>query len=148
MNPTQTRDPQRSRRSAGFTLIEIMVVITLIGLIATVVVPGIMNNVDKGKITTTKAKMSNLGGVLDGYRLLHSKYPDSLTELMEPDDKNLGEPYIDDPEALKDSWGNEFIYSKSSSRKYELISLGGDGFEGGDGPDADISSDKNKMVGN
>ena len=148
MNPTQTRDTQRSRRSAGFTLIEIMVVITLIGLIATVVVPGIMNNVDKGKIVTTKAKMSNLGSVLDTYRLYHSKYPDSLTELMEPDDKNLGEPYIDDPEAMKDSWGNEFIYNKTASRKYELISLGGDGFEGGEDADADISSDKNKMVGN
>ena len=148
MNPTQTRDTQRSHRSAGFTLIEIMVVITLIGLIATVVVPGIMSNVDKGKVVTTKAKMGNLGGVLDKYRLYHSKYPDSMTELMEPDDKNMGEPYIDDPDALKDTWGNDFIYNKTGPRKYELISLGGDGFEGGEGPDADISSDKNKMVGN
>ena len=135
------------RRQRGFTLIEIMVVITLIGLIATIVVPGVMEKLDEGRVTTTKAKMTTLKGVLDDYRRHHSAYPDSLAVLQEPSSKNYDEPYIDDPNLLEDAWGNPFGYSKSSSRKFEITSLGGDGLEGGEGPDADLSSDASKMAG-
>jgi len=143
----KTKDMGDSRRSAGFTLIEIMVVITLIGLIATIVVPGVMDRLEEGKVTTTKAKMTNLKGVLDHYRMHHSKYPDSLNQLMEPSERNMGEPYVDDPDLMRDSWEQEFVYTKISSRKFEIVSLGADGLEGGEGPDRDISSDKSKMVG-
>lgn len=143
-----TRSPTASRPQLGFTLIEIMVVITLIGLIATIVVPGVMNRLEEGRVKTTEAKISTLRGVLDTYRLHHSRYPDTLTEMMEPNDKNMGDPYITDPAQLRDAWDREFSYIKSSSRKFELISLGADGLEGGEGPDGDLSSDKSKLVGN
>jgi general secretion pathway protein G len=143
----KTRNMRDSRRSAGFTLIEIMVVITLIGLIATIVVPGVMDRLEEGKVTTTKAKMTNLKAVLDQYRLHHSRYPDSLNDLMEPNNKNFGEPYVDDPDLMQDSWEVDFIYTKISSRKFEIVSLGADGLEGGEFFDRDISSDKSKMVG-
>lgn len=143
----KTISKRDSRRSAGFTLIEIMVVITLIGLIATIVVPGVMDRLEEGKVTTTKAKMTNLKGVLDQFRMHHSKYPDSLNQLMEPSERNMGEPYVDDPDLMRDSWEQEFVYTKLSSRKFEIVSLGADGLEGGEGPDRDISSDKSKMIG-
>ena len=139
-----TRNPAR-RRLGGFTLIEIMVVITLIGLIATIVVPGVMQRLEEGRVTTTEAKITMLRGVLDTYRMHHGKYPDTLTELLEPNDKNMGEAYVEDPGKFRDAWDRDFMYSRSSSRKYELISMGADGLEGGEGPDADISSDKSKM---
>lgn len=135
------------RRSAGFTLIEIMVVITLIGLIATLVVPGVMTRLEEGRVTTTEARMSTLKSVLDTYRMKHSAYPESLSELLEPSDKNMGEPFIEDPGQLNDAWDQPFQYIRSSRTKCEIISLGADGLDGGDNADADISSDKNKMVG-
>ena len=135
-------------RSAGFTLIEIMVVITLIGLLATIVVPGVMNRLEEGKIKTTEVKISTLKGVLDQYRMHHNRYPDTLTELLEPNDKNMGDAYIEDPRSIKDAWDQDFLYTKISNRKFEFISLGADGLEGGEGPDADLSSDKSKLVGN
>ena len=136
------------RRQRGFTLIEIMVVITLIGLIATIVVPGVMNKLDEGKVVTTKSKITNLKGVLDDYRRHHGSYPDSLSVLQEPSEKNYDEPYLEiGSPLLQDAWGNDLIYTKSTSRKFELVSLGADGLEGGEGPDADLSSDAAKMVG-
>lgn len=140
--------PTTLRRQAGFTLIEIMVVITLIGLIATIVVPGVMNKLEEGRVTTTEVKMTTLKSVLDSYRMKHSRYPDTLQELLEPDDMNLGDPWIDDLNQITDSWDQQFLYTKASSRKFELVSLGADGLEGGEGPDADLSSDKSKLIGN
>lgn len=137
-----------TRRQRGFTLIEIMVVITLIGLIATIVVPGVMNKLDEGKVVTTKSKITNLKGVLDDYRRHHGGYPDSLSVLQEPSEKNYDEPYLEvGSPLLQDAWGNDFNYVKSTSRKFEITSLGADGLEGGEGPDADLSSDAAKMVG-
>ena len=144
---TPTAAPRRQR---GFTLIEIMVVITLIGLIATVVVPGVMNRLEEGRIRTTEAKMTALRSVLDQFRMANSKYPDTLQELMNPDRKNLGDAWVEDPGQLRDGWDQDFLYIKHSSRKMEIISYGADGMEGGDpdSPDADLSTDKSRMIGN
>ncbi|RKY21654.1 MAG: type II secretion system protein GspG [Planctomycetota bacterium] len=145
VRPLYSETPSRRRR-AGFTLIEIMVVITLIGLIATIVVPGVMEKLEQGRVQTSEAKITVLGGVLDSYRMHHGKYPDTLSQLLEPNDKNLGQPYVKDPGKFKDAWDRDFIYTKSSSRDYEIVSLGADGLEGGEHADADISSDKSKML--
>jgi general secretion pathway protein G len=144
----QTSKSPKRRRNAGFTLIEILVVITLIGLIAGLVAPKIMQQFDEGKIKLTGSKISVLRDVLDRYRMHHNAYPDTLNVLLEPSDKNLGDSYLDDPAKLRDAWDQDFTYVKSSSRKYEIISFGADGLEGGEGADADITSDKSKMVGN
>lgn len=137
-----------ARPARGFTLIEIMVVIVIIGLLATLVAPGVMERLGKANITATQAKMTQLQTTISNYRMEHHRIPDSLEALLQEDPKNLDEPWVSDLEKLRDAWGNEFVYRRLDNRKYELISLGADGMEGGDGEDADISSDKNKMAGN
>jgi len=131
-----------SRRERAFTLIEIMVVIAIIGLIATLVVPGVMNRLDEASVKTTRGKMANLGGCLSDYRRHHSVYPETLQELLQEDPKNMNNAYVQNQNMLLDAWDNEFIYNRIDSRKYELISLGADRAEGGEenSADADISS--------
>jgi general secretion pathway protein G len=137
---------QRHARKSGFTLIEIMVVIAIIGLIATLVVPGVMNRLEDAKIQTTKSKMTNLKQIIGQYRLKHNKVPDTLHELLQDDPKNLGDPWAE-PNLILDAWENDFRYDKTSSRKFVIISLGADGVEGGEFADADISSKDSKIPG-
>jgi len=146
MNETEIT-PRRPTGADGFTLIEIMVVIAIIGMIAYFVAPGVMERFREAKVTATQVKITNLKQAVDTYRRHYAKAPDSLQELLEPNDKNLGEPYLPEQEYILDAWGNEFRYSKLSSNKYEILSLGADGMEGGEFDDADISSLKEKMVG-
>lgn len=135
------RHTTRRRPAAGFTLIEIMVVIAIIGLIMTIVGRNVMTQMGQASITTTQAKITQLKDDINLYRLAHKSVPDNLQLLLEPDQKNLGEPWISGDDALKDAWGNDFVYTKTGSRKYEIRSLGADGIEGGEGEDADLSSD-------
>jgi general secretion pathway protein G len=133
-------------RNKGFTLIEIMVVIAIIGLIATLVVPGVMNRLDEAKIQTTKAKMANLKQIIGQYRLQNNQVPDTLVELLQEDPRNFNDPWAE-PNLILDAWENEFRYDKQSSRKFVIISLGGDGMEGGELIDADISTEDSKIPG-
>ena len=133
------------RRARGFTLIEIMVVIAIIGLIMTFVGKNVMTYWAEANITATEVKMTNLKESIDNYRRKHGEVPDSLQVLLEPDDKNLKEPYLLDPQTIQDAWGNEYIYTKLSKRDYEIRSLGADGLEGGEGEDGDISTKKDKQ---
>jgi general secretion pathway protein G len=128
---------------AGFTLIEIMVVIAIIGLLATIIAPNVVNKFKQAQITTTKSKMANVKQALDEYRMKHSKLPDSLDVLLEPDEKNLGDPYVEQDNLL-DAWGQPFQFVKQGN-KFDIISLGADGIEGGENEDADLHSNKSEM---
>jgi general secretion pathway protein G len=137
--PTATKLPRTARARAGFTLIEIMVVIAIIGLLLTVVAPNVWNNLRKAKVTTTKMKMAILKGAVGEYRNDFNKVPDTLEQLLEQSEKHLGEPYLEKQEELLDSWDNPFRYTKVSNTKFDIISLGADGVEGGENDDKDIS---------
>ena len=134
----QSPQPSPPRRAAGFTLIEIMVVVAIIGLLATLVAPNVMKYLRRSKITVTEAKIKNLKQPISQYQMVHSKLPESLDELMSEDEMNLNEAYIESREEILDAWGNEITFERISNSKYDLISLGADGVEGGDADDKDI----------
>ena len=124
--------------SHGFTLIELMVVMVIIGLLAATVVPKFFGQVDKAMQQDAQAQIELLGQALDLYRLEKHKYPTSdegLEALKSYLKKNVP----------KDPWGNEYIYESpgKEGRGYDLISLGADNAEGGEGTDIDIVSWKN-----
>ena len=124
--------------SKGFTLIELMVVMVIIGLLAATVVPKFFGQVDKAMQQDAQAQIELLGQALDLYRLEKHKYPTSdegLEAIKSYLKKNVP----------KDPWGNAYIYEApgKENRGYDLISLGGDNAEGGEGTDTDIVSWKN-----
>jgi general secretion pathway protein G len=140
---------QRARgRASGFTLIEIMVVVVIIGLLAAVIVPTVVSKVDEAKVSKAKADIQSLETALTMYRLDNSKYPTSdqgLTALVtQPTDPSIKHwrpgGYLQ--RVSKDPWGNDYQYviPGSHGREYDLFSLGADGAPGGEGIDADIGN--------
>jgi general secretion pathway protein G len=136
-----------ARRSSqnGFTLIEIMVVVVIIGLLAAFIVPQVMGRVDEARITKVKGDVQMLETALSMYRLDTARYPTSQQGLMalvtKPEDpavrnwKSGG--YLS--RVSKDPWGNEYRYAYpgQKGREYDLYSLGPDGQEGTDDTDKD-----------
>lgn len=135
-------------RQSGFTLIEIMVVVVIIGILASVVVPRIMDNPDKARVAKAKNDIQALGGALDLYRLDNYVYPttdqglDSLVNLptSSPEPPNWKQGgYI--KKLNKDPWGNEYLYlNPGENDETDIYSLGADGAPGGEGPNKDIGS--------
>ncbi|TVP60269.1 MAG: type II secretion system protein GspG [Halomonadaceae bacterium] len=135
------------RASKGFTLIEIMVVMVILGLLVAMVAPNIMGRGDDARVTTAKAQMRNISNALDMYRLDNSHYPSSEQglEALVREPSGFPEPRNWNPDGYlnsvpKDPWGNDYEYvSPGSSGPYDLFSLGADGRSGGEGNNAEIS---------
>jgi len=132
----------------GFTLIEIMVVLIIIGLLAGIVVPRLMGRTEEAKRIKTAVQIKNLQSSLDLYKLDSGVYPSTdqgLQALVEkpavgeiPNNWKEG-GYID--KIPKDPWGNNYVYiSPGVHGDYDLYSYGADGEEGGEGRNADIQS--------
>ena len=124
----------------GFTLLELMVVLVIIGVLAAIVAPRFIDRADEAKVEASRAQMSSIGQALKLYRLHNSRYPTSsegLAVLITPGKD--GRRYIDN--LPKDAWGNDFIYlSPGVHGDFDLLSYGGDGRSGGSGFDADIGN--------
>lgn len=135
-------------KQSGFTLIEIMVVVVIIGILASVVVPRIMDNPDKARVAKAKNDIRALESAMDLYRLDNYTYPstdEGLEALVTPPSsapanwKQGG--YI--KKLNNDPWGNDYLYDNVDG-EIEIYTYGADGASGGEGPNADISSkDKN-----
>jgi len=131
---------------SGFTLIEIIVVVIIIGLLATLVAPRFFGKVEQSKIKTTYAQIELLGAALDMYRLDIGEYPTSseglnaLREKPSGVDQGWDGPYLK-KELPKDAWGHLYQYTSPGKHgDYDLISLGADGLEGGEGKNKEIVS--------
>ena len=129
----------------GFTLIELMVVIVILGILAGVVVPRIMDNPDKARVAKAKHDITAMESALDIYRLDNFVYP-TTDQGLESLVSNPGEApnwkvggYI--KKLKKDPWGNDYLYlSPGQHGEVDIYSLGADGAPGGDSVFADIGS--------
>jgi general secretion pathway protein G len=136
------------RHSRGFTLIEIMVVVIIIGLLAAVIVPQVISKVDEARVAKAKQDIQALETALTMFRLDNSKYPTTEQGLQalvqQPTDPSIRHwrpgGYLQ--HVSKDPWGNEYQYTSPGqhSHDYDLFSLGADGQPGGEGNDADIGN--------
>lgn len=121
---------RNTRRSRGFTLIELMVVIVILGLLVTIVGPNVQRFMVKGRIQTAKTQMSNLKTAVEQYRLEKGRLPDSLEECKD---------WLADGTLPKDPWGGDYKYVKDGKKKYDIVCYGEGGEEGGeDEAEADI----------
>jgi len=132
----------------GFTLIEIMVVVVILAVLGALVVPKILENVDKARVTRAQSDIRAIQTALDLYRLDNFKYPTTeqglqalVTQPTDPSITNYRSGgYLS---ALpKDPWNNPYQYVSpgANGRDYDIISYGRDGKPGGEGYDADIST--------
>jgi general secretion pathway protein G len=128
--------PGMGRHRNGFTLVELMVVIVIIGLLATVVIINVMPATDKAATTKAKADIATLSQGVEMYRLSRMRYPEGEQGLQ----AIVSEGFVKN--LPKDPWGNDYKYASPGreGRQFEIYSLGADGQEGGEGQDADIGS--------
>ena len=132
-------------RLKGFTLLELLVVMVIIGLLAGYVGPKYFSQIGKSEVKATKAQIDALGKSLDQYRLDVGHYPNSEQGLAALFTKPTNEAKWDGPYLQKnlpnDPWGNPYVYKQPGEHgEYDLLSYGKDGQVGGSGEAADITS--------
>ncbi len=137
MNHKPAISPTRPAQ-AGFTLVEIMVVIVILGLLVTLVAKNVVGASDEARETKAKADVATIAGAVRGYRAKNGKLPESLEVLATKDDRGRSEI----EELPKDPWGHDYILREGDRpTEWEVISMGPDG---SDGTDDDISSKMKK----
>jgi general secretion pathway protein G len=146
----QQQSPRLTRDVRGFTLIEIMVVMVILGILAGLIVPRIMDRPEEARQTKAAIQIQSLEQALKLYKLDNGQFPTTeqgLQALVEaPSVGRLAKKwreggYLDKGKVPKDPWGNDFVYiAPGLHGDFDLMSYGPDGEPGGDGKDADINN--------
>lgn len=145
------RGMKKKVRRGGFTLLEVLLVVVILGILAAAVVPNFIGTEDLAKRKMAASQVAAggaLGNAIKLYRTNMGKYPETLADLTKvPDDEaeraKYGSTPLIEPGSLKDPWGNEYQYKcpgDFNKDSYDLYSFGKDGVEGGEGDDADIGN--------
>jgi len=147
--PTAYRRRLARRGQEGMTLIEIMVVLTLLGLVMTVLAANFFGMAETQKVTAAGLQMETLKSRLDAYKYEYGKYPtasEGLNALVNPPPKRNGMTpgkFLDNEVILTDPWGTPLAYyspARDGAHPFEIVCLGSDGLPGGEGTDADFSN--------
>jgi len=137
--------PNNPARSAGFTLMELLLVLMIIGMLAALVGPTLYQRIKPAKQSAARAQLANFSTALDAFYVDCERYPTTQEGLAALRDRPEGAekwngPYLK-KEVPMDPWGHPFVYrAPGRSGGYEILSYGADGREGGDGDNADINS--------
>lgn len=147
-SPFASINPRKSFRNNGFTLIEIMVVMVILGILASLIVPKIMSRPDEARIVAAKQDMASIQQALKLYKLDNLRYPTTEQGLQALVSKPTSTPvpgnwksggYLE--RLPKDPWGVPYQYLNPGVHgEFDIVSLGADGELGGEGNDADIGS--------
>ena len=141
----------KKKQLQGFSLIEVLVVVVIMGILIGLIGPNVLGQVDRARVTTAKSDIASLSQALDMYKLDNHFYPTTdqgLEALVSrpqssPEPRNWNpEGYIKGNKLPLDPWDGEYVYMSpgEDNRPYELLSLGADARSGGEGYAADISS--------
>ena len=138
--------PLMRRMHRGFTLIELMVVLVIIGMLAAIIVPNVLDRADDARVTAARTDVNNLMGALKLYKLDNQRYPSAeqglqalLTKPTTVPVPMNWKPYLD--KLPNDPWGHTYQYLNPGIKgEVDVMSFGADGLSGGEGKDADIGS--------
>lgn len=132
------------RRFHGFTLLELLIALVIIGLLVGVIGPNLFKNLGKSEVTTARAQMDAIAKAVEAYRLDNGHYPrgeQGLASLNSApsDESNWRGPYMRKG-VPNDPWGNPYQYRQpgAEGREFDIMSMGRDGRPGGSGDDADL----------
>jgi general secretion pathway protein G len=137
---------RRPGREAGFTLLELLVVLVILGLLAAIAAPRVLNYLGGARTDTARIQIDQLSTTLDLYRLDTGSYPPEdvgLRALVEPpsDANGWNGPYVRKAEQIEDPWGRPFVYRHPGERgDFDLYTLGADNAEGGEGENQDVAN--------
>lgn len=146
MPPASGLGHERPHRSSGFTLLELLVVLLILGFLATIATPPVLRYLARAKTDTARLQINGLASALDLYRVDVGRYPtqeESLQALVvrPPGVETWNGPYVKKQSSLVDPWGAPYVYRIPGERgEFDLLSYGADKAPGGTGENQDVTA--------